>query len=61
MKNNVIEDVEIKLSKDQLLYLESRVKKLMDDGNYKLAYIMARNISNYLNENNKKTKIKRKW
>ena len=64
MNNKIIDIKTIKFDKEQILYLQESVKKLMDTGNYKLASIMARNISNYLDNNIKETKkiIKlKKW
>lgn len=57
VKTNLIN--EYKISKDIILFLETRVKSLMDEGNYELAYIMATNISKYIGESDKE-KVKKK-
>ena len=56
MNNKIINIKTIKFDEEQLLYLEKSVKKLMDTGNYKLASIMAKNISKYLDDNINETK-----
>ena len=48
------------LTKKELINLYQGVKRLMDTGNNELAFIMAKNISKYLDIENNKTKIFKK-
>jgi len=58
MYNNLIKE-DMKLTKEQLIFLQKSVKKLMDNGNQELASIMARNISKYLNIDENKKVLKK--
>ena len=44
------EQEKLELSKEELIFLENSVKKLMDTGNTNLAFIMAKNVSKLIEE-----------
>ena len=47
---------ELKLTNKELINLYQGVKRLMDNHQYKLAFIMSKNISKYLEIEDTKTK-----
>ena len=48
-----------KYTKEQLVFLEKSVKKLMDNGNIELARIMAQNVVKCIGSEPSNTKIKK--
>ena len=48
-----------KFTKEELIFLEQSVKKLMDTGNFELASIMAHNIAKVLSESVDNAKVKK--
>jgi len=55
-----MKDKQEKITKEQLIFLEESIRKVMDSGNIELARIMAHNVSLAIDDTLNTTKVKKK-